>query len=1038
MLQDSIDIISRRRKVLGRLGRSSKFLQTLLHLGTAAAELHHASKSVLSVISSVYERLQEQDTCDSLILELAECMAKTLMYIEDVEQFARLAQVETALKDIHPLMEDTTNFILKYTSFGKTDHDLVHELKLRFERFKQQFDRGVLVQSVSTIPELLAYLCSSEDDAVLSELKPKDIDRGSPHAECMSGTRQDILEQIDIWMADMHVPNILWMKGHPGVGKSAIASSVVERLTEARRLGSSFFFQRDRATVTTPHALWRRVAFDLGCQYPTIRRSLVAKLENGEVPPTTVNVDKIFQHFIREPLLESGGIPGGRLPVVVVDALDECGGLEGQISSHRESLMQTLERWPGFPKEFKLIVTSRDEADIRRMFEKTKHQIIEIVSGRMVNSQSSKDINSFLTTQFQRIAEGIMMDPAEWPGTHVVNELTLRAAGLFIWARTIIRFVALGDPDEQLNLILEGSGTGDMGELYSRMLQISFPKPTSHVTSAFKAILGTTILARTPLSASTIADLLSIKFTTMNYICGPLGCVLEWGETLHIIHQSYSDFLVDTNACPPNVLVELKETNRRITLACLNAMRTGLRFNICDIKSSHVQNSDMIDLDLRIKQRVPPHLQYSCFFWVDHLVESSHDTEIMDLVKGFMDNHFLFWLEVLSLCKRVNVASSILSLLAEWFPDDRKGATLASDMKKFVMAFAGPISESVPHIYLAALPFAPVSSIVSRKYRHLFPKTLIIESGEQGAWPSIQHVLHRHTRLISSVTFSPDGKRIASGSHDKTIVVWDSETGEVIADFLAGYADWVTSVAFSPNGKLIASGSYDSTIVVWDIDTRRIIGGPLRGHTDPVTSIAFSPDGKRIASGSYDRTIRVWDSETAGIVMNPLRGHTDCVIYVAFSLDGKQIVSGGYDNTIRVWSSETGKMITGLFQCNVDLVTSVASAPDGKRVAFGSNDTVIQVWDREKGRIVTGLFEGHTKAITSVAFSSDGRYIASGSYDNTVIVWDSRTGEVIAGPFKGHTHRVMSVAFSPNNKRIISGSQDEAVYVWDIEAKEFA
>ena len=288
-------------------------------------------------------------------------------------------------------------------------------------------------------------------------------------------------------------------------------------------------------------------------------------------------------------------------------------------------------------------------------------------------------------------------------------------------------------------------------------------------------------------------------------------------------------------------------------------------------------------------------------------------------------------------------------------------------------------------------------------------------------WPL---TLKGHSDVVRSVAFSPDGKRLASGSRDNTIKLWDTATGKELLT-LKGHSEYayVWSVAFSPDGKRLASGSIDRTIKIWDTATGKELLA-LKGHSSQVNSVAFSPDGKRLASGSDDEIIMLWDTVT-GKELRMLLAPDD-VSSVAFSPDGKRLAAGGDNGIIKLWDTVTGKELLTL-KGDSESVNSVAFSPDGKRLASaGSCDGIIKLWDTVTGKKLLTL----KGASLSVAFSPDGRRLASGSDDDTIRVWDTVTGKELL-MLKGHSDKVWSVAFSSDGKRLASGSADKTINIWD-------
>ena len=279
------------------------------------------------------------------------------------------------------------------------------------------------------------------------------------------------------------------------------------------------------------------------------------------------------------------------------------------------------------------------------------------------------------------------------------------------------------------------------------------------------------------------------------------------------------------------------------------------------------------------------------------------------------------------------------------------------------------------------------------------------------------------TAPVKAVAFSPDGKQLATVC-ESTATVWDAESGRRVHS-LEGHAGIVMSVVFSPDGKQLASGD-DNEVRVWDAATGRGVA-ILKGHAGTGSSVTFSPDAKRLASAGW-HGVRVWDAATGRETLT-LKGHAGGVRSVAFSPDGKRLASAGWDRTIRVWDAESGQETLVIKQSAGAFAT--AFSPDGKRLASASHEHTVEVWDVVTGRNVLTL-EGHDGAVLSVAFSPDGKRVASGGTDRTAKLWDVVTGQQTLT--LSHSDAVEAVAFSPDGTRLATAGAD-GVKVWDAQAQ---
>ena len=511
-------------------------------------------------------------------------------------------------------------------------------------------------------------------ETVLSTLKP--VDRSGYYVSPrMPGTRQWLLDEIYRWLDDQQAPNILWLSGTPGSGKSTIASTLVSELGEMGGMGSSYFFKRGDVVLSDPAGFWRTVAFDLAQRDSFFAERLIDNLNKKKVDPTRPDIMLHFKYLIQDPLTQSlnkwqaaqeEATKAMQFPVVLLDALDECGSDRSQFTQ-RAAFMNTLVNWSHLHPSFKLVVTSRDQ-QITPSFREVCHHI-SLETGNLVTYETNIDIQTFFERRFAEIASQYP-SLRSWPGTSIIQQLTDRAAGMFIWAETVVGFLQHGPPKKRLDLILTGAfrKEGDaIDQLYEQILRHSFQD--AEVLDTFKRVVGAVVLAKTPLHRDALGHFLGGQEdeSCIDFILLNLSSVISTRKTdgrIQINHLSFTEFV-----CNPQrsheFAIDQKTHNQIMTMECLQIMKEHLRFNICQLETSHFRNDDL-DLTAQLKKAIPSHLAYACNFWAKHLQSATVEAGILQEVRDFMQIRLLYWLEVLSLTKTVGSAVRALMLIGEW------------------------------------------------------------------------------------------------------------------------------------------------------------------------------------------------------------------------------------------------------------------------------------------------------------------------------------------------------------------------------------
>ena len=494
----------------------------------------------------------------------------------------------------------------------------------------------------------------------------------------MRGTRQDVLGDIDRWLASELDQCIFWLNGLAGTGKSTIAQTFAETSFADGKLGASFFCSRDFLDRSNLQIIFPTLSFQLAYQYPPFREELLQVLR--AVPDVgreslCSQMEKLIVGPLKATSIET---------LIIIDALDECKDEEPA-----SAILSILSRYVGDIPGVKFFITGRPEARIRSGFRlKSLRPITEVlrlhdVERTLVDADIKLYFRVRLTEVSKTRSDCDFME--EWPSSHDIDILCRKAAGLFIYASTVIKFAASQHhlPTERLTLILSlpqhttHEGKSGIDILYTQVLEQAFHDVDSseqELYSRFKAVLGAVLLVFNPLSVRALSDLLRIPniSTTLrslhSLLLVPDPEKIE--DPVHAFHKSFPDFLTDHDRCKGKwFFVDPKVHHAEILLLCLKLMSERLKKNICNL-DEYSNLSEVKDISTHKKYKIGNALEYACSFWTKHLLgvsnTSSHVEEVKKAINDFSTTHLLYWIEVLVLTGNLDDGINAMNDVEQW------------------------------------------------------------------------------------------------------------------------------------------------------------------------------------------------------------------------------------------------------------------------------------------------------------------------------------------------------------------------------------
>ncbi|GKU06198.1 vegetative incompatibility protein het-e-1 [Fusarium langsethiae] len=682
---------------------------------------------------------------------------------------------------------------------------------------------------------------------------------------------------------------LLWLNGDPGKGKTMSICGIINHiniLSNCTRKGlntclSYFFCDASDSNLNNATSVLRGIIYSLIFQNSTALSCVRERYKDLSKPLSDTRLAWPVLQRLFTGILDA---TANRKTYLIIDALDEC-------REDQDRLLEFIVKQSSM-LPVKWLVSSRKWPLIKEVL-RTFPALLEL---RLEDNETevSAAVSFYITRQVKSLSaiKGYNKERKE----AVERHLRLKASGIFLWVSLVCRMLKQ-IPAWQTMKKLDSFPAG-LDALYGRMLEQIQPSSGPGSDPVFDKLYGQIVSfalsALQPLSLDELRCLVdneqiaATDFEDIIDLCGSFLTVQH--RVVHLIHGSAKDHLLNEAS---GFKFNLQQQHAVLFSRSLSNLSQSLRRDVLDLVSTQPR---------AVQDALGP-IRYQFIHWISHLAQCESSTLAQEfiedgLVDSFLRQNFLFWIEALGHFKFVGLGISAMLKLDQIMPDHASHIKdLVQDQVRYIRYCRFGIEQSPLQVYYL-LKFSPYQCITRKIYGPEAPDWFTLQQGVHDYWSPCIMTMEGHTDEVRFVSFSHDGRLLASASADTTVKIWDVSTGTCLHTFL-GHHNVVAALAFSTKNYKLATGHVDGTIKIWDADSATLVR-TLHGHHGSVGALAFSKNGRLIASGSHG-TIKCFDTISNMCTRTiAISGRRPWVLSIAYTHDD-QILSSGIPGAVLIW-----------------------------------------------------------------------------------------------------------------------------------------